>query len=115
MKIFECYFQIHDWKQYLSWHDEYKKNLLDKIDSETLRNQLENKIDINYIKTLCSFESLEFEETDIYFKNINCINSYDELISSIDKKWNIDELESVTLKEIFKSLICKKFKNFIWF
>jgi hypothetical protein len=34
----------------MSWLDEYKTLVLDRVDSQGLKQQLENKIDINYIK-----------------------------------------------------------------
>ena len=50
-KILDTYSQLHDWKEYLSWYDEYKNILQSKEDlSDESKQFLENKIDINYLK-----------------------------------------------------------------
>lgn len=49
-KIFDCYFQLRDWNEYLSWYSEYKKTpIFEKLGESDLL-KLENRIDINYIK-----------------------------------------------------------------
>ncbi len=103
-KILECYFQIHNWKEYLDWHAEYKKSLADKHESEQLRAQMESKIDLNYIKALSSFESNDLEACQASLKEADGFGSE----SARDLFANVDEIELMTIKEIFKSVAAKK-------
>lgn len=51
LKIFESYLQLHDWKDYLAWYDEYKSIIQSKQElSDETKQFLECKTDINYIK-----------------------------------------------------------------
>lgn len=99
-KIFECYFQLHDWQSYLAWHEEYKSILNENEDIESLKEQFENKIDLNYIKALSSFESYDFERAEKHILEVKRDMSLDNL-----SMWNLGNLEMVTLKEIFQSVI----------
>lgn len=52
-RIFETYFQLRDWNGYLAWMENYRetafvKKLIDSSDS--LKQQIESQIDVNYIK-----------------------------------------------------------------
>lgn len=59
-RILESYFQLRDWTGYLMWLEAYKEAPFvgaDKLvgglsDSDSLKQQIESQIDINYIKYL---------------------------------------------------------------
>ena len=53
-RIFESYFQLRDWNEYLKWYEEYRKTPLferfPESESLNLKQQIDSQIDINYIK-----------------------------------------------------------------
>jgi hypothetical protein len=52
-RINDCYFQLHDWKEFLAWNDDYKHLMQHSAydsTSDELKTLLENKIDLNYIR-----------------------------------------------------------------
>ncbi len=103
-RIFECYFSLHNWNEYLKWREEYKTY----IDNDNLKLQLDDKIDINYIKAMSSFELDDFNNVESSLKSFN-VETYDELI--LNKITSIEEIESTTLKEIFTNLMSSKCVN----
>ncbi len=115
-KVLDCYFQLRDWKDYLSWYDEFKVKVLDRIENENLKNQFEKKIDLNYIKSMSSFDEQDFQEAERAAKQIkpfslDGLNLEENLTKTFQQKWDIDELESITLKEIYKNTLNRKIKN----
>jgi hypothetical protein len=104
-KVFDIYFQLHDWQEYLLWYDEYKSLLSqatsDGANIESLKQQLANKVDLNYIKSLGSFEGCDFEGAVAYGSDM----LEPSLVCDQLTLWNVDDLESASLKEIFQSVI----------
>ena len=112
-KVFDCYYQLRDWDEYLDWYHEYKIQVLNRLDNEKTKQQFEKKIDIDYIKTLNSFDTQENQcvksnsENRITFSSENLL-SEDTLLINFEKKWDIRELESATFKELYKSILTKQ-------
>ncbi|CAF0784356.1 unnamed protein product [Brachionus calyciflorus] len=106
-RIMECYYQLSDWNGYLNWFNELKLNHLDHLENQNLANQLEKYIDLNYIKSLASFDDGDFNS--VLNKNHH-FNAYDSLISYVDCKWNFEEIERVTMREIHKTLMFERFQ-----
>jgi hypothetical protein len=102
-KVFDCYFQLHDWQEYLRWYEEYKQLINKNQSNESLRQQLENKVDLNYIKSMCSFEQFDSNAAHNYAQEIVPFN-----LENLNL-WNTDELEAFTFKQIFESMINKKY------
>lgn len=55
---------------------------------------------------MASFESNDFESAKGY---VNQVASCDDFLSSIECKWNIEQIEEACMKEIFKNAFQKKF------
>jgi hypothetical protein len=56
-----------------------------------------------------SFENYELEQARGYLKEMNC-NNHDSSLESLvaatlDCKWNTEDIESLVLKEIFKTVV----------
>jgi hypothetical protein len=104
-RIYDCFFQLHDWKEFLAWNEEYKK-----LQTESMLDS-ENKIDFNFIRSMSSFDSHDYEACKSYTRKMSCSNtqSLDELMSSIKCKFDVEELEMATIKEIFKTVLSKKY------
>jgi len=49
-KICDCYFQLHDWNELNKWQEKFKVDFLDIIENKNLKELLESRIDVNYIK-----------------------------------------------------------------
>jgi len=107
-KLFDSYFQLHDWKNYLEWYEEYKL-----ISSDNNNKNLEISIDVNFIKCLNSFETLNNNElTKVNLKECTNFKSLDDLCASFSSKYNTDEIERATYKEIYKNIINKRYLSF---
>ena len=104
-KLFNSYFQLHDWKGYLEWYDEFK--LLAKNDE--FIGSSSSSIDVNFIKCLNSFELLNDNElTRVHLKECTHFKSLDELNASFSSRYNTDEIERATYKEIYKNIMNKR-------
>jgi hypothetical protein len=115
-KVLDCYFQLRDWEEYLSWYDEFKVKVLDRIENENFKNQFEKKIDLNYIKSMKSFESQDFQEAERLSAQFKIFSSdgsslEETLTKNFQQKWDIEELETITLKEIYKNALKSKSEN----
>jgi hypothetical protein len=65
----------------------------------------------NKKRSMNSFENYDFENAKIYANQMNCIihDSFDSLImSSLECKWNTDDIESLFMKQIFKTTCTQK-------
>ena len=103
-KTFECYFQLHDWEEYLDWHAAYQSSATQSGLNEAFKQQIENRLDLNYIKALSSFEAHDLEAAKTYCSDMTrSFNLVDNLTIC-----NKDDLEAATLKEIFLSVVNKK-------
>ena len=105
-KIYDCYFQLRDWNEYLSWHEEFKAKVLDRLEHESMRLQFEKKIDINYIKSMSSFDAYDLQEAESYSKKMKS-----SLEEHFEHKWDVDDLEALTFKEIYKKVLNKQTHN----
>ena len=38
-KTFDCYFELHDWENFVEWHREYKEAIVDKFEGENFIHQ----------------------------------------------------------------------------
>jgi ribosome-associated toxin RatA of RatAB toxin-antitoxin module len=107
-KLFDSYFQLHDWKNYLEWYEEYKL-----MSNDNINKNLEISIDVNFIKCLNSFETLNNNElTKVNLKECTNFKSLDDLCASFSSKYNTDEIERATYKEIYKNIINKRYLSF---
>lgn len=106
-KILDIYFQLHDWHEYLAWYDEYKSILnqeqtaADGVALESLKQQLDSRVDLNYIRSLCSFEAYDYDGAVAYGSDM----LEPSLVCDTLTLWNVEELESASLKEIFQSVV----------
>ena len=60
---------------------------------------------------MSSFESRDFDSCKAFARKMSCSNvqSVEELMSSIACKFDVEELEMATIKEIFKTVLSKMF------
>jgi hypothetical protein len=59
---------------------------------------------------MSSFDHYELESAVSHAKNMNCykFDSLESLVSTLDCKWSTDEIESLALKEIYKTVCSDK-------
>lgn len=109
-KIFDIYFQLHDWHEYLAWYDEYKSILSQQQQeqqtgpegiAESLKQQLDSRVDLNYIRSLSSFEAYDYDGAVAYGSDM----LEPSLVCDSLTLWNVEEMESACLKEIFQSVV----------
>ncbi len=59
---------------------------------------------------MSSFDNYDIENAVNYAKNMNCnaCDSIESLVSTLDCKWNSEDIESLVLKEIYKTICSDK-------
>jgi hypothetical protein len=92
-KIFDCYYQLNDWNEYLTWYETFS-HTFEHLSGNDI---IENRIDVSYIKSLSSFDGMLDKEVIINTTTFDNLN--------LDKN---QQLQIIEQTQIFKTILNKR-------